>query len=821
MTAASGSPPPATNAQPDVPAPVVAEEVVITQVEDGFRALIRFSRGSVYDVDLGDAMRACKEGLAEADGDVRAGISPSGERQHALGLHLFEAIGARCSEEWQRVEFAGEPLGRIEVEGDAAFHGLPWELLHHEEFPRSLGVPLVRRLKGQRRVVASPPLASELRILIVTARPGGLADVDQRAIVGPLLREDRWGQHTPPRIEVLRSGSYSRLGERLLRREREGRPYQVVHFDMHGRLNEENEAEVIFEHFVPRHDGYAKIGPDPHSAASLARLLTRYGVQVAIFNSCDSASSEGDGEAANIAFQLVKHGVPAAVGMRRPLSVGGGSRFVAELYEQLANNAHGLQPLSDAVMRARWKMASAARLGEVRFDESSLPVLYIGSTPFLKVDAPDGATVASWHRRRKREHEMIELIARSGLFPIVGRDFDERFVRSLLFEVSHVVRPRTAAAMFPTDAPVRVVVVTGMTGVGKSTLLRDLVRHWEMVNFVDAAVLLDCAEIRFEGASEAAAQEAIDDWIRSSVVQAGLDAPNDELSLSVVLRRAGEALLVVDHLEAVVDPKLKALISERIRSVCAGRNWVLAASTTSPSWITSRFEEFRMRALDPRSAVRLVTQALGRAPNSAETEALLRMSGRHPQVLTDLVRYCQRTGQGSSELEDRIGQEALLRGSVCDVLNDLSSPDYVVAFAAITDLEVEVERALLEEYLESALSAIEGTVAEGAASTLVEELIGAGLLERLDILVGGRRVPAVHLHPGLRIRALELLEQHADESERADDHSSVTALVDALEGASTRYEMGSVMAEGRLDWGSATQIRLAAEGEAGKQATLY
>ncbi|MEL6171316.1 MAG: Tfp pilus assembly protein PilF, partial [Pseudomonadota bacterium] len=133
---------------------------------------------------------------------------------------------------------------RIEIVGSPAFHQLHWEALRDPERGRALGTEftLVRaapEVDIERAGQAQE--ASVIRVLVITARPGGARDVGYRTISRPLLDALR-NIETPVEVDLLRPGTFKALTN-LLERRRE-RPYHVVHFDMHGALMSFEEARA-------------------------------------------------------------------------------------------------------------------------------------------------------------------------------------------------------------------------------------------------------------------------------------------------------------------------------------------------------------------------------------------------------------------------------------------------------------------------------------------------------------------------------------------------------------------------------------------------
>lgn len=131
---------------------------------------------------------------------------------------------------------------RIAIIGSPAFHRLHWEALRDKDRDRELAteVPLVRSAPVTGVDRAEPVQeAPVIRVLVVTARPGGPLDVGYRTISRPLLDALR-NIETPVAVELLRPGTFRAFCDHL--EAHTATPYHVVHFDLHGALMSFEEA---------------------------------------------------------------------------------------------------------------------------------------------------------------------------------------------------------------------------------------------------------------------------------------------------------------------------------------------------------------------------------------------------------------------------------------------------------------------------------------------------------------------------------------------------------------------------------------------------
>jgi len=158
----------------------------------------------------------------------------------------------------------------IEVTGSAAFQRLHWEALRDDQ-PGFDGRPLALQVEVIRRPLATtePNLRTRhtywkpsktrdtapawslpsrpFNILLVVARPAGAQDAGLRVISRPLL--DALYTSTPDhtlqaRLDVVRPGSFEEFKAQLEKASSSGVQYDVVHFDLHGKVTDDRKEYV-------------------------------------------------------------------------------------------------------------------------------------------------------------------------------------------------------------------------------------------------------------------------------------------------------------------------------------------------------------------------------------------------------------------------------------------------------------------------------------------------------------------------------------------------------------------------------------------------
>src|SRR3990172_11327253 len=155
------------------------------------------------------------------------------------GEALFEQV-FRCNPdvylEYQRLR---ESDFLLEIVGSPEFHTLHWETLHdpHQARPLSVDKPVVRKNSQPVTYQAEMQPASQLRVLLVTARPAGVRDISYRTISRPLVEALETGK-VAAQIDILRPGTFEALVRHLedVRDQHGDGYYHIIHLDMHGAL---------------------------------------------------------------------------------------------------------------------------------------------------------------------------------------------------------------------------------------------------------------------------------------------------------------------------------------------------------------------------------------------------------------------------------------------------------------------------------------------------------------------------------------------------------------------------------------------------------
>jgi tetratricopeptide (TPR) repeat protein len=347
-------------------------------------------------------------------------------RLDELGQELFESLFG-VPESGPARELVRRPECELVIRSsDAEILAIPWELIREP----GAGQPLALTTHGVTRAAtggaapggAAPgPTAYPLRVLMVIARPGGQTDIRYRSIADPLLQAVRRAPG-PVDLTVLRPPTIEALEQRLRQAREQGRPYGVLHLDVHGELTGDGGTLLL--------EGL-RGGAQRVDVGRLAAAVAAGKPPLVVLNACESGAVGRSIETA-IAARLADTAAVVAMGFRMPVTAA--ATYVAALYERLLAG----DEIAVAVRAGRVALAAGTRQGEF-----SVPVLYrSGVLRFDRVadvrpvpgSAPEGDTFVGRHDL----FWSIEVALRSG----------------------------------------SCVLLTGMAGIGKSELATAFTRWW-------------------------------------------------------------------------------------------------------------------------------------------------------------------------------------------------------------------------------------------------------------------------------------------------------------------------------------------------------
>ncbi|MCP3972110.1 MAG: CHAT domain-containing protein, partial [Rhodobacteraceae bacterium] len=552
---------------------------------------------------------------------------------------------------------------RIEIVGGPAFHQLHWEALRDPERGRALGTEfaLVRAAPevgveraGQERE------APVVRVLVVTARPGGARDVGYRTISRPLLDALR-NIETPVEVDLLRPGTFKALSNLL--EARKDRPYHMVHFDLHGALMSYEAAQAaLSEATAPDgltmrygrgqlsafdgKDGFLVFEPEERpvndgdpvrdlaKSDEVAALLARYKVPIAILNACQSGKQVEAERGTSLGARLMEAGAQNVLAMGYSVTVTAAEKMMPVIYKAMFSG----ETLGEAVRQARLELqndrARKARFDrEIDLEDWILPVLYQREDARLAPRRMYPEEETEWLQRQARY--VAEPDIKSGF---LGRDLDVLQIERRLTEHNALL-------------------IHAGGGTGKTTLLHHLAAWWQRTGWIEGLDYFgyDQRAWTLEQILAQLGQTVLDEAERRNLI--GIP---DALQQKIVQRLRGRRwLLVLDNLESVtaeafaIKNELPPGKREEIRAFLAklvgGKTMILLGSRGPVDWLeagvtragpvaAAQSPDYLLRGLDADAASTLAAKTLARvgaAPDmgSDAMRTLMRVLAGHPLAI--------------------------------------------------------------------------------------------------------------------------------------------------------------------------------------------
>ncbi len=549
------------------------------------------------------------------------------------GRQLFEDVFADRDAygDYQQACRSGLANLQIEIEGESPdFQALHWEALQDPKLPRPLAVDCVFTRKRFQRGVVQIDLqpSSVINLLVVTARPDEEEDVGYRTISRPLIDAIERGR-LRVNVELLRPGTLEALSDHL-----EGKAgfYHIIHFDAHGGLMTyaQLQAQVKRNRYVfksrlgpsevmPEYEGLKaflllegeqKGQAEPLEAQQLADLLTGKGIPVCILNACQSGKQVMlSGTETSLGSRLMAAGVQMVVAMGYTVTASAAALMMETLYGQLfATEADNGIP--EAIRRGR-KALYTDKYRRVYFNEIEpledwlLPVVYANRAVDLRLQpfTPEQEEVYF-----TQEDERFRFTQPT--YSFVGRDLEILKIEKALLRHN-------------------VLLLQGMGGTGKTTLLNYLRDWWQRTNFV--------VDVFYFGYDEKAytlqqilyeiGKRVFKKFEFANFQAMGLGAQRRKL---VAVLKAERYAIVLDNLESVtgealaIQNTLPEAEREEIRKFllalsegnAEGQTKVVLGSRSDEAWLQETFtvgnqvNRYRLRGLDAEARTVLAEKIL-------------------------------------------------------------------------------------------------------------------------------------------------------------------------------------------------------------------
>ncbi|GAB4012370.1 hypothetical protein GCM10028808_28290 [Spirosoma migulaei] len=467
--------------------------------EQVFHLKISFNNGPEYEVQLPNPIDKAQEKEFEwyfeehlctpfLDGErAKRAVATIRQYGEALFATLFQAPATFY--EYRTCMNSG--LNQLEfaiIGKSTGFHAIHWEALRDPTLPQAFSAGQANVFRKNNRPAgfeAQLQPSSMLNLLMVTARPDWEDDVNYRTIVRPIIDLI---ESAKLRVDahILRPGTYEQLGRHL--DEKPAGFYHLIHFDTHGALLEHAQLQQAVAH--NRYQMQARWGlPDPEpykgkraflffegekkgqavpvSADELAQLLTARHIPVCLLNACQSAK-EGQADEENghyqtsLAAKLMEAGIQAVLGQRYSITVSAAKLLMQRLYETLFSQAN----LNGAIANGRRELAMyknrrAYYNQTIELEDWLLPVFYQNRSVQFQLRALTADEEEQYYQQRAASYRPVSMPA----YGFIGRDLDILTIEKRLLRHNMLL-------------------VRGMGGTGKTTLLEYLAQWWEHTGWV-------------------------------------------------------------------------------------------------------------------------------------------------------------------------------------------------------------------------------------------------------------------------------------------------------------------------------------------------
>jgi hypothetical protein len=470
-----------------------------TTTETGFEAKLTIGGSEFGQIEISDPFKTTPQSEKDLEWYFEQWIRfPFTETTQAAraaasvkdyGLALFEQVFGERRAFAAYQQLAGN-LSDVEIviEGDPTFQGLHWEALWDESRAQPLavdcGIVRQRRVQGGLLQVRRPE-GTQLNLLVVTARPDEEKDVAYRTISRPLV-EGIANAHVPVKVELLRLGTFEAFLKRLEARG-EGY-YHIVHFDMHGSLmtfeqfqgGREPGSRYTFQRGYGLSDlapyageqgflffeGSAAGASVPVTAQEMSDQLKKYGISVCILNACQSGKQGLAVQETSLGARLMDAGMQMVLAMAYSVTVDAARLLVTHLYSQLFEG-HGI----DKAVRLARRELYAQKERQVYFSQRVdledwlLPVVYRNLAVDLRLRRMYPDEEDAYFTRQAERYQYENPFQPE--YGFVGRDLEILKLEKGLIRDGNIL------------------MLYGMGGTGKTTLLKYLWDWWVQTGFVE------------------------------------------------------------------------------------------------------------------------------------------------------------------------------------------------------------------------------------------------------------------------------------------------------------------------------------------------
>jgi tetratricopeptide (TPR) repeat protein len=606
--------------------------------------------------------------------------------------------------QYQRLRKGQNPL-QIEIVGKTPdFQALHWE----PGYPRPLAVDCVMVRKSVKRGARQANIAQSpvINLLVVTARPNEEQDVGYRTISRPLIDAIENSQ-LAVNVELLRPGTYEALARHL--EEKGAGFYHIIHFDTHGALMkyEDIQKETANPYAYQLRWGRNDLQPyegvkafvfleaetkgdaDRVEATELANLLTGKEIPVCLLNACQSgkqikptfARGEGgdldneqsrsplqnggtgteDYRETSLGSQLMAAGMQMVVAMGYTVMVDAAKLMMQQVYAHLFDN----KDISEAIRLGRLELFNDKKRKayfnkHIDLEDWLLPVVYSNQAVKLNLrqftpQEEEGFWQTEGERYRLTSPEY-------GFF---GRDLEILKIEKSLLRHN-------------------ILLLQGMGGTGKSTLLRYLRQWWQRTCFAK--------DIFYFGYDEKAWNLEQIIWEIGNKIYDRFDnfhrmLPEAKKQKLLKTLRAESYILILDNLESVTGQPLaiqntlpeteRNQIKDFLTRLVGGKTRVILGSRSREDWLqatTFKNNIYELQGLDKEARSDLAQAILQRHVTEKRIPAI-RQDEDFQKLMKLLAGYPLAMEVVLANLKNQSPKEILSALQSADVKLDTGSED--------------------------------------------------------------------------------------------------------------------------------------------------
>jgi tetratricopeptide (TPR) repeat protein len=638
------------------------------------------------------------------------------ESVKAYGEKLFEQVFKANFDAYSEYRQLRGKLAQVQIEIESQtpeFQALHWEALCDPDLPRPFAVDCVMLRKSTKpaSVPAQVQPSPVINLLVVTARPKEEKDVGYRTISRPLIEVIEQSQ-LRVKVELLRPGTYEALERHL--EEKGAGFYHIIHFDAHGGLMRYEEMQAgakanryTYQQRYGREDlppyegvkaflfleGETNGKADPVEAQELADLLTGKGIPVCILNACQSGKQvsftltppltrgaggvnpddsqtstppnpplvrggeDGDNSReTSLGSRLMAAGMQMVVAMGYSVTVTAASLLMEKLYRELFNN----KGISEAIRLGRRelfnrKSRQAYYNQTIDLEDWLLPVVYSNQAVNLNLR----------EFTPQEEETFFESLGRQYRFPqpeygFVGRDLEILKIEKALLRHN-------------------ILLLQGMGGTGKTTLLNYLREWWQRTHFAQ-----DVFYFGYDQKAWTLAQilhdigKRVYDRFEMSRFQAMSQAA--QVQKLVAKLKTEPHILILDNLESVTGQRLaiqntlskkkQAELREFLALLVDGKTRVVLGSRSGEEWLqgtTFKTNVYHLQGLDPQSRSVLAEKILERHVVVAHRISKIREDADFARLMKLLAGYPLAMEVVLANLRQQSPQEILEKLQAADV----------------------------------------------------------------------------------------------------------------------------------------------------------